>query len=285
MRRLRTTLQTYSAVLKLPKNAAEKHIKKLAKVLGYVRDLDVLMQKLQQDYRPQLSKPEQKKLDTVLNHLQTQRQKKFSKLNKTLNGNRYRTVTQAYQQWLNQPEFDQTVAICPINLVLPDLLMPLVSDVFLHRGWFVGAHLSSETISIESLNQWLDQEGTVLHDLRKQMKRVRYQADFLADFYGESLSPFIPLFKEVQDVLGQLQDCWVLNQVMAEEVNDAWAQSMPELAALLRQERFDLWRAWQPLRQRFVNPEFRDNVRQTIVAMEHLRADPPVSSPNGNHQN
>ncbi|MEM8779312.1 MAG: CHAD domain-containing protein, partial [Cyanobacteria bacterium P01_G01_bin.49] len=42
MRRLRSAIHGFDAALELPKNAQEKKVKKIAQVLGKLRDLDVL---------------------------------------------------------------------------------------------------------------------------------------------------------------------------------------------------------------------------------------------------
>lgn len=264
LRRLRTTLHTYGFVLRLPEEASEPRIKKLAKTLGHVRDLDVLIEKFEQGYRPTLPTEEQHVLDGVLSSQWKIRRKYFSKLVKALNGKQYKRVKIAYEHWLDEPQY-QPLANCPVDIVLPDLLLPLVSRLFLHPGWFVGHDLLQDEIDPPTLNRWLDEDGTVLHDLRKQMKQVRYQAEFLEDFYGKALKKPVKQFKDIQEQLGQLQDCWVLNQVLRKEIGNGWTQTLPILAQRLREERCNIWRAWSPMQKKFLDPAYRDRLRCTIA--------------------
>ena len=47
------------------------------------------------------------------------------------------------------------------------------------------------------------------HDLRIQCKRLRYLFEFYAPIYGESITPFVRRLKQLQEVLGDLQDAHV----------------------------------------------------------------------------
>jgi len=271
LRRLRTTLRTYGFVVSLPEEANENSVKKFAKILGHVRDLDVLIQRLEQDYRPSLPPSEQHRLDKVLTKQEKYRQKHFSKVAKFLKGESFKEFKAAYKHWLKAPHY-QSLASCSIRLVLPDLLLPLVSQLFLHPGWWVGHNFVEDGINAEVLNRWLDEEGRVLHDLRKQIKHVRYQAEFLSDFYGKGLTPAVQQFKLIQELLGQLQDCWVLNQVLQQEVGDNWQQKFPTLAQKLQEERYTLWEAWHPIQTQFLDPAYRDELR-CILATPHQFAE------------
>ncbi len=264
MRRLRTTLQTYGFVVQLPDDAQESHIKKLGRTLGRVRDLDVLIQKLEQDYRPRLPADERSLLDHVLAKQHRHRCKYFAKLTNTLKGKRYTRLKAAYKTWFKSPSY-QPLAHHSIDLMVPDLLLPIVSQMFLHPGWWVGGDLPSEDIDPHLLNRWLDKEGVVLHSLRKQIKHVRYQSEFLSAFYGVSLDMAIAQFKAIQDLLGQLQDCWVLDHVLRHDAGDRWHQQAPTLVQQLVEERHHLWQTWRPIQQQFLDPAYRSRLRQTIA--------------------
>lgn len=263
MRRLRTTLQTYGLVIQLPDEAQETHLKKLARTLGRVRDLDVLIQKLEQGYRPQLPSKEQSFLDEVLDKHHAYRQKHYAKLTDALTGKRYSRLKSAYKEWLKAPQY-KPLATCSIDLIVPDLLLPIVSQLFLHPGWWVGSELPDGNGDPYLLNRWLDEEGKVLHSLRKQVKHVRYQTEFLADCYGSALDGAIAQFKTIQELLGQLQDCWVLDHVLRHDAGEQWAQDAPTLAQQLTEERHQLWLAWRPIQHQFLTPAYRDRLRITV---------------------
>jgi len=264
LRRLRTTLEVYGRVLKLPKAGQEKRIKKLARVLGKVRDIDVLQKRLSEQYRSHLPKSEQKKLDNMLRHLHQQRKSDYSKLKKTFKGKPYRQFKLAYVQWLNEPCYTPLAAYT-IEQVLPDLLLPLMGELMLHPGWLAGQTLHPDLTESTDLSHWLDQEGIILHSLRKQIKRVRYQTEFLMPFYSSAYKKHVEKISTIQGVLGQIQDCWVLNQTLIEIVGKKWQHRLPTLAAKLQGDRQELWKSWYPLQQQYLDSEVRNELRLLIA--------------------
>lgn len=269
MRRLRTVLQVFGPALDLPKAASAKRIKKIARSLGTVRDLDVLGKDLKVHYRPQLTGVEQEKLDSVLENLQQQRRKDFAQLEKTLSSSRYQKFEQAFQAWLDQPAYNM-IAGLPILEVLPDLLLPLISQLLLHPGWLVGATLRASKITVpkkissQALHEQLEQQGMVLHDLRKQMKRVRYQTEFFVDFYNPAYVDQIKDFKAIQELLGQIQDSQVLSDFLVSQVGEI-DLVFPNLVKQIQQDRAKAWRSWRPIQQRYVDSEFRQNLRSQVM--------------------
>lgn len=269
MRRLRTVLQVFDSALDLPKAASSKRIKKIARSLGAVRDLDVLGKDLEAHYRPRLKGTEQEKLDSVLENLQQQRRQDFTQLEKTLASSRYQKFERAFQAWLDQPAYN-TVANLPILEVLPDLLLPLISQLLLHPGWLVGATVRADKITVpkkissQALNQQIEEQGTLLHDLRKQMKRVRYQTEFFVDFYDPTYTAQVKDFKAVQELLGQIQDSQVLNDFLVSQIGEI-DLVFPSLVKQIRQDRAKAWKTWRPIQQRYVDPEFRQSLRSQVM--------------------
>lgn len=270
MRRLRTVLEVFEPVLALPKSASKNHIKKIAKSLGKVRDADVLKAELETRYRPNLEEGEQRKLDLILEKLQKQRQRYFSQLEKTLNSSRYEKLRKAFKSWLEQPDYHPLAQLTLLK-ALPDLLLPLISQLLLHPGWLVGTSVEEGTlqptpeITLDTLTEQLNSQGDQLHDLRKQMKRVRYQTEFFVDFYGTAYKNQTEDFRAIQELLGQLQDSVVLSQFLADELGEDWETQLPTLAQQIRQEQFGVWQSWKPIQQRYLDPEFRKTLRQQIM--------------------
>ncbi|MEM9450338.1 MAG: CHAD domain-containing protein [Cyanobacteria bacterium P01_E01_bin.6] len=266
LRRLRTTLYTYGCAVRLPHDASEHYVKKLSKTLGRVRDLDVLIQRLEHEYRPLLHKKEKRILDRVIATQRKYRKKCFSTLTKALNGKPYKHFKSAYRQWLNAPQYDR-VADYSIHLVAPDLVLPLLSHVFLHAGWSVSQAFAQDTIEIDRLHHWLNDDGKILHDLRKQIKLLRYQLEFLSEIHTETLQEPVQAFKHIQELLGQFQDDWVLNQVLKKAINTRWMQKLPTVAKHLKNEQYRLWEAWHPVTIQFLSPTYRYELRYTIAGL------------------
>lgn len=272
MRRLRTALQVFMPALVLPPAANDRQIKKIAQRLGSVRDLDVLKAKLQDRYRPDLEGKERKQLDKVLNGLEQQRQQRFANVQQLLKGDRYRQFKQSFQTWLAEPEYDP-IANLPILLTLPDLLLPLISNLLLHPGWLVGARAAGAPDvlpepSDRQVRQWLEQDSEPLHDLRKQMKGVRYQTEFFTEFFDRAYQTQMQDFQAVQEVLGEIQDYAVLKAFLAEQLSD-WQTAMPTLSQRLDHEQIHLWGQWQPFQRRYLDAEFRQQLRQLVLSPQN----------------
>ena len=268
-RRLRTVISVFDRVLELPEDASERKIRKTVDVLGAVRDLDVLQAELATRYRSNLSGKEGKCLDSVLDTLKKQRVKDFHHLEKALKGDRFDRLIGCLQDWLARPA-SKAMAILPIRDALPDLLGPTISQLFLHPGWWVGTTRGNElndasAAHVIGMLQQIDRESTSLHDLRKQVKRVRYQTEVFLDCYDETYARQTREFKQIQGLLGQMQDQAVLREFLAKVLNCDVARILPTVAAQMRLEQWQLWQEWQPIRDRYLDADFRQSVRLLVL--------------------
>ena len=262
MRRLRTALVGFSRALDLPKGVTEKKIGALARVLGQLRDNDVLQATLSQDYQSQLSEKEQKYLQGVLTHLQQQRQQALRRTRKALTHANYFGLKDKLQRWLAAPQL-AAIAALPITTVLPDLLLPQFSQLLLHPGWLVGqATVGSITTDIDFL---LPGEEIMLHDLRKAAKRTRYQMELFTPFYGADYQALLNKIKALQEILGALQDSCVLREMVKvhEQINAS--EPMPEFEDCLQHHRYQYWLQWLPLQTYFLDPEQRQSCRTLLL--------------------
>jgi CHAD domain-containing protein/ActR/RegA family two-component response regulator len=274
MRRLRTTVQSLDSILKWPKNANDKSVRAIARTLGDVRDLDVLKITLENLCSSQLPSLEQTQLTTIVSNLQQKRQHDFGQLQKTLNSSRWRKLRIAVQDWLEHPHF-QAIATQPVPDILPELLLPLLSQLFLHPGWLVSPsirltrqHLPRKVGSqqeMAELSSFLQQHGEVLHSLRKQVKQVRYQAELFMKFYGADFTAQVAELRNIQEILGQLQDRCVLQSVLAEHLDTNLAVAMPVLARQLQHEQWNIWRDFHLIRQRYLDRAFRRSLYQQVI--------------------
>ncbi len=270
MRRLRTAVTGFAPALDLPKAAREKKIGKVARRLGELRDLDVLQDSLQNQYLPALPKPEQNALKKVLTALGKQRQKTLEQVQTTLKEQDYQKLKGAFKDWLEQPTYGELAEIS-IYDVLPDLLLPSVSTLFLHPAWLVGVKLEAGKINIpnalnsETVVELLNAHGDIIHDLRKQAKRVRYQMELFTDFYGSTYEEYVNDIKEIQSILGNIQDSFVLAEFLTETLHSDITVQMPTFAAQLAEARYQAWQAWQPLQLQYWNPQTRKDLHQTVL--------------------
>ncbi len=267
MRRLRSAVKGFAPALSLPKPAQEEKIGKIAHQLGSLRDLDVLRETLQTRYKPTLPPEEQEALKTALARLVQQRRQTLAAVQKTLEHQRYNNLKQSLKKWLKQPTY-QEIAQMPIQEVLPDLLLPEVSRLLLHPGWLVGTTFK-QGINLQELDaemvQRLSAQGLLLHSLRKETKRVRYQMELFTDFYGEPFAAYIEDIKTIQEILGQIQDNLVLSQFLTDVLGSKVKSVLPTLTEQLAQTNYQAWQQWQPIQQRFLSPETRQGLHLAIL--------------------
>lgn len=274
MRRLRSAVTGFAPALELPKSAEEKKIGQIARTLGELRDLDVLLATLTNEYAPISPKKEWATLEAALATLAQERSIIFKKIKKILKSDRYFNFKEGLNQWLKEPKY-QPLAVMDIYDVLPDLLLPEVNRFFLQPGWMVGAkmthgeggfHIELEQQKVEAA---LTAEGRILHDLRKQAKRVRYQMSLFTEFYPPDYQAYLADMKTIQDTLGSIQDTEVLGAILTHILGEKFDLVMPNLAAQLAATRYQLWQEWAPLRDRYMQRETRQGFRLTLLHPNH----------------
>ncbi|MFM5891304.1 MAG: CHAD domain-containing protein [Dolichospermum sp.] len=270
MRRLRTAVSRFEKYLILPKSISDKNIGKFARILGSLRDLDVLEEILQKDYQPHLVAKEQEFIKTALTELDKQREIAFSHVQKIFKNENYKSFKNECESWLKNPSYQEFSSI-PIYYILPDLLSPEVSQFCLHPGWLIGTKIINSEIVIQTkwtpiqLEEHLKTEGETLHSLRKQAKRLRYQMELFTELYGESFAAHIHDIKNIQEILGKIQDNMVLHEWLENIFKSEVDRELPGLTTLLAANRHQLWQEWQPLQKRYLQADTRYNLHLVVL--------------------
>lgn len=276
MRRLRSAMSSCKIAVDLPKTVTEKKVANIGRSLGKLRDFDVLLAALQDDYRPLLPAVEQKSLDMVLISLAKERKHELDKVRKTLNSKVYSHLKQGLQSWLDLPTY-QTIGDLEIYTVLPDLLLPQIAQFLLHPGWFVGVELKQGRVELtkipntKQVEQLLERENPTLHDLRKLAKKTRYNLELFSRFYDDAYQYYVKQIEEIQKVLGQIQDSCVLQALLERNLKSAIAKELPELATLLTKTRYQKWQEWSILQLKFLDNKTRTQLRQTVQHPANLK--------------
>ena len=270
LRRLRSAVTGFAPVLDLPKKAQEQKIGKVGRILGTLRDLDVMLESLQNRYYPNLPTDEQEVLDRVLLTLLKQRRRAVKGVKAVLEHKSYLLLKKSIEDWLAKPQF-RAIEHLPIAEVLPDLVLPQISEFFLHPAWLLGTEYEdgkvkvADDLTAEAVEEKLAAEGTILHDLRKQAKRVRYLMNLFADFYGPAYEGYVDDVKAVQECLGDIQDSEVLGEFLTDFVEGDLQKELPKLAGLLAENRYGAWQKWQVLQRKYLNSEIRQGLRSTLI--------------------
>ncbi|MEM9926495.1 MAG: CHAD domain-containing protein [Cyanobacteria bacterium P01_D01_bin.50] len=270
MRRLRSIVTRFNSIVNFPKSVNDKNIGKIARCLGSLRDLDVLKETLETTYKPQLPKKERLVLDNVIDTLNKQRAETLTDVKTIFKRERYKSLKTELKEWLEEPSY-QPLANLTIKQALPDLLLPEVSCFLLHPGWLIGTQVEENKVVVSTdfddkkVEKQLLSSSQNLHDLRKQAKRLRYQLELFTDLYGEGYANYLAQVKNIQEILGSMQDTMVLDEWLQDVLSSKISSQLPTLATLLKKNRYDLWQQWQSLQQRFLTLEARQEFHLIVL--------------------
>lgn len=267
LRRLRTALEVFAPALTLPKGVTPKRVRDVAGCLSPVRDLDVMTAELKERYYPQLPKVEQQQLAKLIKKLDKRREEHLQKSLHLLRGDRYRKLHQGLQEWLAQPLY-QPLATMPVTAIAPDLLLPLIGHLLLHAGWQVEVAWQGEDYILPektNIPPLLNQCGDLLHELRKQIKRVRYQMELFTPLYSPSYAEQVTEFSHLQDLLGTLHDGVVLNTFFLKQLGLNLSKASPALAQLIEQQQTQQWQDWRGVQADYLHPSRRHQLRQLFL--------------------
>jgi CHAD domain-containing protein len=190
-----------------------RDLKKLARRLGKVRDLDVQIADLQKYIREQDSNSE--RYNEILHFLLERRTKAHQQLVAFLEDKQYRQLRRKFARFLQDTgkgasKFDQTTP-SQIRHVLP---------VLIHQ------HLAA----VRAFDAVIDSEDPPFHELRIECKRLRYILEAFAEMLGASANPFLAELKRLQDELGAMQDIDVTVAFLADIFNKTPLDSEKDLA-------------------------------------------------------
>lgn len=267
IRRLRSAIAGFAPAIELPQAAENKKIGKIGRDLGELRDIDVLQETLEKTYLESLPENEQTILTQALKTLTKRRNKAFKNVKKTLEGSKYQKLKEALENWLKQPTY-QKLGQVNIQLVLADLLLPEISKLLLHPGWLVGVKIEDNNFQVnldedqEKIAQILSLEAPNLHSLRKEAKKVRYQLELFTQFYGEKYQEYLTTIKDIQTVLGEIQDFSVLTEFLDDAIKLDWRQQMPTLWEKMNEIHTQQYHQWQKLQMQFLKGETRQELHQ-----------------------
>ncbi|MEM7725057.1 MAG: CHAD domain-containing protein [Cyanobacteria bacterium P01_A01_bin.45] len=270
MRRLRSAVNGFTLAIDLPLQLQDKNIQKIARSLGHLRDLDVLIENLENTYQPHLPVREQEALQAVFTVLEKQRKKALSHVKFTLKGECYKSFKKSSKQWLEEPLY-QPSAWLSIEQVLADLLLPELSRFLLHPGLLVGTQIQGQQVFIiknwqaSDLEKLLAIEGEHLHNIRKQAKRLRYQMELFTNLGNEAYNSYLADIKGIQDVLGEMQDSEVLMSCLQQVCKSDIDKNFPTLSILIGDNRYRIWQQWQKLQEKYTQPDEKDKFRSLFL--------------------
>jgi CHAD domain-containing protein len=242
-------------------------LRKTARVLGQVRDLDVFIEKLQQ-YRQLLPDSEQAGLQPLLDTWNAKREQARQEMMVYLDSKKYRQFKQDFLKFVTTAGLgakaiaDNTPTPYQLRHVAPGLIYQRYEAV--HAYEILLANASIDT----------------LHQLRITFKSLRYTLEFMVEILGDESQRVIDEVKALQDHLGEMNDAEVAIRLLRDLVSD-WEQQQRRAPAAERQsqaaltaylesrqaERQRLLETFPQAWERFNQPDFRRNLALAIAVL------------------
>ena len=242
-------------------------LRKIGRVLGQVRDMDVILQN-GMIYQQQLNESDRTGIDPLLAEWKRVIETERIMLIKHLQSGEYEKFKQDFNRFLQANGSDQAAndqgneGISMVRDIVPILIYSRYAAI-----------RSYETIvPTASVSQ--------LHDLRIEFKKFRYTLEYFKEILNESVSKLINEIKQYQDHLGELHDAdvacqlvrdflkkWEANQqrsLIQERINP---EPIVNYLAYLHAERYRLMMTFPEFWQNINRTEFRQNLANTITLL------------------
>jgi CHAD domain-containing protein len=89
--------------------------------------------------------------------------------------------------------------------------------------------------------------------------------ELFTELYGESFAAYVDDVKNIQEILGMIQDNMVLHEWLENIFKSELDKELPGLKTLLAANRDQLWQEWQPLQQRYLQADTRYNLHLVVL--------------------
>ena len=254
LRRVRSWVDQGAAALDLPRCLGADRVARQGRPLGRARDLDVIYDQLNLVLLPQLPSQEQAQLIPLLGQLGGQRRQMGRLVNSHLLSSGHRQWLLRCGHWLEAPQLTP-LGKRPLLELLPDLQLRSLGGLLMQLGWQVDDPARG---------------AQSLHELRKKIKAVRYQAEGYGDFYGVNYSSWVDELKRLQEVLGNLQDLAVLRKLLGKKLT----KQLPALEAKLQAFQAENWATWLGLRGRYHTDSSRQELRLMVIQIQSVPTAP-----------
>ena len=245
IRRMRVAFRIFKPYY--PKRTAKaygKRFKAVGKVLGPLRDVDVLLEKTSLYIEEH---PENKQnLAGIWDYFGKARTVFHTEAIEYLNGQQFSSLQNEFENFLgsedlsSEPKVEETAAF---------LIEKQLSKV---RGFE---------------QDWQKAEYETLHRLRIAFKRLRYSIEFFEDVLGEPQHAAIVLLKQIQDHLGDLNDAHVALQMLSEMPKEYMNAQTRAYIEYRLNERDSLTANFPQIWQQFTSGDFEGNLGVALEAI------------------
>jgi CHAD domain-containing protein len=177
----------------------QRQLRKLARALGTVRDLDVLIADMT-EFQTTLDDEQNRLMQPIIKRLDEERTAARNKLVALFDSKAYRRFVRDFSEFLTTPgegaramDKDDVIPV-QVRHVLPGMILDCLASV-----------LAYDAVLAEA-------DSEMLHGLRIEFKRLRYAVSLFGDVLGKQGKDYITDLKGIQDQLGRLNDITVAQE-------------------------------------------------------------------------
>lgn len=175
-------------------------LRDIARALGRIRDLDVLIIDLR-EFQSTQSANKKPIMDSIIQTFDKQRRKNRTKLNAYFDSYAYAKFLRKFSKFTRKAG----KSALPINETVKPHQVRHLLPIILHER--LAAVRAYETVLAEA-------DDEILHALRVEFKQLRYAVEFFRPVLGASAEHFINEVKAMQDLLGRMNDITVFTEWM-----------------------------------------------------------------------
>jgi len=202
----------------------QDELRTLARHLGAVRDLDVLIEAAQ-SFQSSLNKEAAEAFQPLLDEWNRQRNFARETLLNYLNSGEYRAFTEKYETFLSQAGAGVKETVAPESPKPALVRHILPTEIWTHYG---------NLRAYETVLDWASLE--TIHALRIEGKRLRYLLEFFAEALDPAAGEAIEMMVALQDHIGELHDTDVTINLLREFLmQGAQSPLKPEMIAAVTQ--------------------------------------------------
>lgn len=276
-RRMRAALRVFTDYLDAEAfKPFAKKLRRTARVLGAVRDLDVFREKTQR-YIDTLPAERQSELDSLLTAWQMEYKNKRSALNRLFASEAFARFKHDLTEFLQMPGASTLPTEKPGGMLIVYHVRDVL-PVILLRGY------ADVRVFAASVAQ-PDVTPAHLHQLRIASKRLRYTLEFFADVMQPEAKLLIDEVKRLQDHLGDLQDAVVAcnhlqdfltfgkwsnvdKRALRRQQTSAVAPGIADYFAVRQAEIHELVQTFPHVWSPIIHPDFKRQLLALIAAFE-----------------
>jgi CHAD domain-containing protein len=231
--------------------ACRRGTRKIARVLGSVRDGDVFLKQITTAMQ-EMPEAQREGMQPLTDALRRDRAAAFKGLIGVLDSAEYAAFKRDFAAFMTDD-----AAQWDSRLRLRDM----VGSTLLQRY----EQLRAYETQIDMANL-ADNDDTVLHEARIAGKRLRYLFDLFGDRFGKYLQPVLESLVALQENLGALQDIAVAKAYVAQvPANEAQQQALDAYVASRDAERLQLLQEFPQVWQQIVGATYRRRLMELII--------------------